>query len=292
MRILLLGKNGQLGWEFQRTLACLGEVVALDWPEIDLADLAALRSTVRQVQPQVIVNAAAYTAVDRAESEPEKAMSINALAPRVLAEEALRLKAALIHYSTDYVFDGTRTGAYTESDAPHPLNQYGLSKLEGERAILSLDGAAWVFRTSWVYSDRRDSFVSKVLAWSRSQQTMRVVSDQIGGPTWSRMLAEVSTLVLALAKTDPYAWVHQTRGLYHLAGDGSASRFAFAQEILRLDPDAGQQLVTELIPASTSDFPAPATRPLNASMDCSKFKATFGLALPPWQTSLALMLKR
>jgi dTDP-4-dehydrorhamnose reductase len=291
MRILLLGKNGQLGWEFQRTLACLGSVTALDWPEIDLADLDSLRSTIRQVNPQVIINAAAYTAVDRAESEPDKARAVNALAPQVMAEETVRLKAALIHYSTDYVFDGNQTGAYTESDEPHPLSQYGSSKLEGERAILSLDGAAWVFRTSWVYSDRRDSFVSKVLAWSRSQKTMKVVSDQIGGPTWSRMLAELSTLVLTLGNADPYSWVHQTRGLYHLAGDGSASRFEFAQAILRLDPDAKHQLVTELLPANTADFPAPAPRPLNARMDCSKFKATFGLGFPPWQTSLALMLK-
>jgi len=292
MRILLLGKNGQLGWEFQRTLACLGEIIAFDWPELDLADVNHLRSVIRGVNPQVIINAAAYTAVDLAESEPEKARVINSLAPHVLAEEALRLKAALIHYSTDYVFDGCKVSAYTENDEPNPLNQYGLSKLEGERAILGLDGAAWIFRTSWVYSDRRDSFVNKVLAWSRSQEKMKVVSDQTGCPTWSRMLAEISTLVLTLGRADPFEWIYETRGLYHLAGDGGASRFEFAQEILRLNPDLDRQLVSELIPAKTSDFPMPAARPLNAIMDCSKFKAAFRISLPPWQEALALMLKR
>ena len=292
MRILLIGKNGQLGWEFQRTLACLGDVTALDWPEVDLAVPERLRAAVQKIQPEVIVNAAAYTAVDRAESEPEKARAINGTAPGVLAEEARRLKAALIHFSTDYVFDGTGTGMYKESDEPTPLNLYGLSKLEGEKEVLGQGGAAWILRTSWVYSDRRDSFVNKVLQWSRSQAQMKVVVDQTGCPTWSRMLAEITTLALAKGGKDVCGWVGETRGLYHLAGDGGASRFQFAQEILRLDPERKRQVVTELVEAKTSDFPTPARRPLNAILDCSKFKNVFGMSLPPWQEALELMLKR
>jgi dTDP-4-dehydrorhamnose reductase len=292
LRLLLIGKNGQLGWEFQRTLACLGDLIVLDWPEVDLAKPAAVREAVRREKPDVIVNAAAYTAVDKAESEPEKARAINAEAPRVLAEEARALGAAFVHFSTDYVFDGQKEGAYKEDDEPKPLNVYGWSKLEGEREVLGQGGAAWIFRTSWMYSDRRDSFVNKVMEWSRVQKQMRVVGDQWGCPTRSRMLAEIMTLALAMGKEDPVGWVGETAGLYHLAGDGGTSRFQFAQEILRLDPQREQQVVSELTQAQTSDFPTPAQRPLNAVLDCSKFKLEFGISLPNWQKALELMLRR
>jgi dTDP-4-dehydrorhamnose reductase len=290
MRILLFGKNGQLGWELQRTLACLGEVTTFDFPQLDFSQLDSVRSVVHQAHPQVIVNAAAYTAVDRAESEPELARAVNAAAPTILAEEAISLKAALIHVSTDYVFDGSKPGAYQEGDEPNPLNVYGQTKLEGEKAVLASGAAAWIFRTSWVYSDRRDSFVSKVLGWSRSQARMKVVADQTGSPTWSRMLAEVTAQLIAMGKADPFGYVQETTGLYHLAGDGGCSRFEFAQEILRLDPDRHQQVVKELVPAYTAEFPTPARRPLNAILDCSKFKRTFGISLPPWPKALQLML--
>jgi dTDP-4-dehydrorhamnose reductase len=290
MRILLLGKNGQLGWELQRTLPCLGDVIACDYPEIDFTQQEAVRDLVRQTRPQLIVNAAAYTAVDRAESEPEKAWAINTAASAALGEEAASLKAGLVHYSTDYVFDGASTGTYLETDPPRPLNQYGASKLEGENVILASGAKAWVFRTSWVYSNRRDSFVSKVLGWSRSQTQMKVVADQTGCPTWSRALAEVTAQVLAMGRRDVYGWMQETAGLYHLAGDGGCTRLEFAQEILRLDPEPGQQVVTELTPARTADFPTAAQRPLNAILDCSKFKNTFGISLPPWQEALRLMV--
>jgi dTDP-4-dehydrorhamnose reductase len=290
--ILLIGKNGQLGWELHRTLACLGEVTTVDWPEVDLAKSEAVREAVRKVKPQVIVNAAAYTAVDRAEGEPEKARAINATAPGVLAEEACKLGAAFVHFSTDYVFDGQKSGVYSEEDEPNPLNVYGLTKLEGEKEVAGKGGAVWILRTSWVYSDRRDSFVNKVLEWSRSQKQMRVVSDQMGCPTWSRMLAEVTTQALAMGLKDPPGWIKETAGVYHLAGDGGTSRYQFAQEILKLDPQRGQQVVTELIPAQTREFPTPAMRPLNAILDCSKFKEVFGISLPPWQEALELMLRR
>ncbi len=292
LRILLLGKNGQLGWEFQRTLAPLGEVTALDWPEIDFAQPTALRALVRQLKPQVIINAAAYTAVDRAESELEKCATINTQAPALLAEEALALRAALLHFSTDYVYDGAKGAPYREDDAPHPLNAYGQTKLAGDQAIQQIGCAYWIFRTSWVYSLRRDSFVTKVLEWSRRQKSLRIVSDQIGGPTWCRQLAEICTQAIAQGRQDPTTWVTQYAGIYHLAGSGWASRLEWAKTILELDPHKAEQLTTEMLPAETSEFPTPAVRPLAAAMDCSKFENTFGLRLPPWQTALRLLMEQ
>src|SRR5689334_4185705 len=197
MQILLLGKNGQLGQEFQRTLAPLGRVTALGATELNLEDFAAVRKTIQELRPELIVNASAYTAVDRAESEDEKAYAINGTIPGILAEQALALKAALIHYSTDYVFDGNKGTTYIEEDTPQPLNIYGKSKLAGEQAIQKIGGAYLIFRTSWVYSLGGDSFVTKVLEWSRRQETMRVVNDQVSNPTWARVLAEISTQVLS-----------------------------------------------------------------------------------------------
>ena len=191
MNLLLLGNTGQLGWELQRTLQPLGAVVALDYPQVNLADTTSIRKTVQEYLPQVIVNAAAYTAVDKAEIEPELAEAINGTGSRVLAEEARKLNAVLIHYSTDYVFDGTKGAPYGETDLPHPINVYGQSKLAGEQAIQSVDGNYLIFRTAWVYSLRRNSFVSKVLGWARKNETLRVVDDQVSNPTWARMLAKV-----------------------------------------------------------------------------------------------------
>jgi dTDP-4-dehydrorhamnose reductase len=290
MQILLIGKSGQLGWELQRTLACLGELVCMDWPEIDLSQPDSIHDVVRQVRPTVIVNAAAYTAVDRAENDAAKCHAINAQAPAILAEEALACHAALIHYSTDYVFDGEKGEAYSEVDEPHPLNEYGRSKLAGDLAIGQSGAAAWILRTSWVYGLRRDSFVSKVLEMGRQQKTLRFVSDQVGGPTWCRMLAEISTQALVQGQQDPLSWVQQTAGIYHVAGSGSATRFEWAKAILDQDPHKEEQVVTELLPALTTDFPTPARRPLFTPLNCSKFERTFRLHLPPWQTSLRLLM--
>jgi dTDP-4-dehydrorhamnose reductase len=291
MQILLIGKTGQLGWELQRTLPCLGELTAVDYPDIDLTQPESVRALVRRVKPSVIVNAAAYTAVDRAETDGAKCHAINALAPAILAEEALACHAVLIHYSTDYVFDGEKGGLYTEMDEPHPLNAYGSTKWAGEQAISQVGGAAWIFRTSWVYSLRRDSFVSKVLEWGHRQKSLRIVSDQVGGPTWCRMLAEISTQALVQGQTDPLNWALQTAGTYHLAGSGSTSRFEWAKAILDLDPHKTEQVVTQLLPALTAEFPTPARRPLYTPLDCSKFERTFRLHLPPWQTSLRLLME-
>jgi dTDP-4-dehydrorhamnose reductase len=288
--ILLLGKCGQLGWELHRCLLPLGQVVALDAPEIDVSDRQAVQGLVQELRPAVILNATAYTAVDRAESEPELAQAVNGHAPGYLAEAAESVRAALIHVSTDYVFDGTKGAPYVETDDPHPLGVYGQSKLAGEQAIAQAGGAYLILRTSWLYSLRRDSFVTKVIEWSRRQTSLRVVSDQVGNPTWARPFAEAISQVLALGGRDLYAWIRERRGVYHLAGDGYASRLEWAQAILRSDPHPQDQLAKEILPALTADFPTPAQRPLFSALNCERFTATFGLHLPPWQIALALAL--
>ena len=291
MKLLLLGNTGQLGWELQRTLQPLGVVVGLDYPEINMADAASIRKTVRECRSEVIINATAFTAVDKAEGEPELAEAINGSGPGVLAEEARRLNAVLVHYSTDYVFDGTKGTPYVESDLPHPLNVYGESKLAGERAIQSVDGKSLIFRTAWVYSLRRDSFVSKVLGWARRNETLRVVDDQVSNPTWARVLAEATALILARAGDNFLPWLAERKGLYHLAGDGFASRYAWAQEILKLDPRKQEQRVKQLLPARSLDFPTPAQRPLFSAMECQKFEQVFDLRLPAWGAALELALE-
>jgi dTDP-4-dehydrorhamnose reductase len=297
MKILLLGNTGQLGWELERTLAPLGAVIATDYPTLNLADPAGTRALLRGMgKVDVIVNATAYTLVDKAESEPDKSLcyAINAEGPGLLAEEALAMGAALIHYSTDYVYPGKAPTpdavAYVETDATDPLNVYGRSKLLGDQAVAATGGAYFIFRTTWVYSTRRDSFVTKVLQWARQQTSLKVVADQISGPTSARMLAEISAQVLAKAGRQPQGWINDLCGLYHLAGDGCCSRLEWAQEIIRLDPRQAEQTVKEILPALTSDFPTPAARPLFSALDCSKFKHTFGLALPAWQAALRLSL--
>lgn len=290
MKILLLGKNGQLGWELHRTLAPLGQVVALDIPEIDLAQVESIPDLVWKIQPQLIVNAAAYTAVDRAESETQMSMAINGHAPGLLASQAARLGAALIHYSTDYVFDGKKGSPYLETDSPKPLNEYGSSKLAGENAIQEVNGAYLILRTSWVYSMRGGGFVTKMLGWSRQQPELRIVSDQIANPTWARMLAEVTSQLIATAGEDIRAWLYERRGVYHLAGDGYASRMDWAKAILEFDPHREEQLTQELLAAKTTDFPTPARRPLFSALNCDCFADTFGLRLPAWKEALSLAM--
>jgi len=292
MRILLIGKNGQLGWELQRTLFTLGEVIALDYPEIDLARPESAGALVREARPAVIVNAAAYTQVDRAESETQLATAINGEAPGYMARAAAETGAAFIHYSTDYVFDGNKGSAYIEEDQPCPLSVYGASKLAGEQAVARSGAAHLTFRTSWVYSTRRDSFVSKTLAWATKQASLRVVTDQIGNPTWARALAEITAQLLAMGYPNPAAWMQPYSGLYHLAGDGLASRMEWAQAILQNDPTPEQRACRALLPAQTAAFPAPAARPLYSALNCDKFIHTFGLRLPPWQTALRLAMQQ
>jgi len=291
MKILLIGKNGQVGWELQRTLASLGDVVAVDYPEINLADENNTRTWVRRVAPEVIINAAAYTAVDKAESEPDLAMAINGIAPGVLAEEARALEAVLVHYSSDYVFDGTKGAAYVESDSTHPLSVYGLSKLAGDQNVQQVDGTYLIFRTTWVYSMRQSGFVRKVLEWAHSNPKLRIVSDQVGSPTWSRALAEVTAQVLAMGGTDLLGWLADRKGLYHLGGRGAVSRLDWARKILKLDPHPEGQVAKEIGSALTREFPTPATRPLYSPIDCTLFADTFGICLPDWELALRLAME-
>lgn len=291
MKLLLFGKNGQVGWELQRTLASFGEVYAAGREEFDLQNLSALDAFIRAQRPQVIVNASAYTAVDRAERERELAFAVNAHAPRVMAEAAHSLKAVLIHYSTDYVFDGELGRPYVERDAPNPLNVYGYSKLAGEQAIQQAGGAYLILRTAWVYSLRGDSFVRKVLQWSRSQAALKIVSDQVSNPTWARSLAEITGSILAGIKGELFDYVMERAGIYHLAGGGYASRLEWARKILELDPQKEAQTARELLPASTSDFPTPARRPLFSALNCSRFERAFHLSLPDWKESLRSAMK-
>ena len=290
MKILLLGKNGQIGWELQRTLSYLGEVVAMGSDGIDLAQLSQVADTIRREQPEVIVNAAAYTAVDRAEQEAELAMAVNARAPGVIAEEASELGAALIHYSSDYVFDGEKDDLYLESDLPNPLSQYGRSKLEGEKAIEQVGGNYLILRTSWVYDLRRENFVTKVLKWARSNQNLRIATDQVGSPTWSRTLAETTALVLAKGRDDVLGWLQERKGIYHLAGKGAASRFDWAEAILELDPGREDGAPAQIQPAEAEEFPTAARRPAYSALSCDRFEEVFGLEIPDWQAALALAM--
>jgi dTDP-4-dehydrorhamnose reductase len=289
--IVLLGKNGQLGWEFNRCLQPLGQVIALDYPDVDFSQPTKLAQQIEALKPNLIVNAAAYTNVDKAESEPELCDQINHLSPRALAEVARKVHAALVHISTDYVFDGSKDTPYTESDPPNPINYYASSKLSGELAVVHNCPANWVIRTAWLYSLRQNDFVRRVLEWSRKQEVMRVVDDQIGSPTWARMLAETITLALAGGKDAFNDHLTRTSGIYHLGGDGYTSRFLWVQKILALDPQREDQTAGQILAAKTSQFPTPAQRPLYTALDCTRFYNTFGLRLPAWDTSLALAME-
>ncbi|MDP1734534.1 MAG: dTDP-4-dehydrorhamnose reductase [Sulfuritalea sp.] len=283
MRILLTGCAGQLGRELKRSLAGLGEVIACDRQEFDFADPDALRNAVRDAAPTVIVNAAAHTAVDKAEAEPELAMAINAVAPGILAEEARRMGALLIHYSTDYVFDGTKPAPYTEDDSPAPLSAYGRSKRQGELAIAATGARHLIFRTSWVYGLHGTNFMKTMLRLGRRScetgDELRVVGDQIGAPTWSRHLADVTALVLS-RKDVP-------NGLYHLAAAGETSWHGYAEAIFA---EAQRVGLMDKVPVvrriASADFPLPAARPANSRLDCSRFRHDFDLALPDWRTGL------
>jgi dTDP-4-dehydrorhamnose reductase len=289
--ILLLGKFGQLGWELHRCLAPLGDLTAVDYPEIDLTNIESVDKLVLDIRPDVIVNATAYTAVDRAEDEPELAMAINSQAPRRLAELAHDMGLALIHYSTDYVFDGTKGIPYVETDLPNPLGIYGKSKYAGEIAIEEVGGAYLILRTSWVYSLRRDSFVTKVLGWAREHMSLRIVDDQISNPTWCRMLAEATAMLLTNAGSKPAGWIKERYGLYHLAGSGYASRLEWARKILEFDPRSDEQIVEEIHPAQTSEFPSPTERPMFSALNCDRFSNTFSFELPQWDDALKLAME-
>ncbi len=292
MRILLLGKHGQVGWELQRSLAPLGEVIALDRHSVDLCgdltNLPSLAATVQTVRPDIIVNAAAYTAVDKAESEPELARMINALAPGVLAQEAHKLGAWLVHYSTDYVFDGSGSQPWVEADTPAPLSVYGQTKLEGEQLIAAHCKNHLIFRTSWVYAARGGNFAKTMLRLAQERERLTVIDDQWGAPTGADLIADVTAHAIRHVLQRP-----QDAGLYHLAASGETTWNGYAKHVIA---QAGQvqsaikMIAKKVSPVPTNDFPTPAKRPHNSRLSTAKLQATFGLSLPAWQQGVDRML--
>ena len=296
MKILLLGKNGQVGWELQRSLAPLGEVTALDRYSTDfcgdLGNLAGLRETVQRLRPQVIVNAAAHTAVDKAESEPELARLINATAPGVLAQEAHKLGAWLVHYSTDYVFDGSGSQPWVETDTPAPLSVYGHTKLEGEQLIAQHCPKHLIFRTSWVYAARGGNFAKTMLRLARERERLTVIDDQWGAPTGAELIADVTAHAIRQVQQRPVG-PHDEAGIYHLAASGHASWNSYAKHVLAQAAQAQpaiELVAKEVAPVPTSAFPTPARRPHNSRLNTAKLQSTFGLRLPPWQQGVDRML--
>lgn len=290
MKIVLIGKNGQLGWEFQQILPAFGKMIALGRADLDVSDPHAIQETLLALQPNLIINTSAYTEVDLAETQRELAEKVNALAPASMAEAARKLGAVFIHYSTDYVFDGKASQPYTEQALTNPLNVYGSSKLLGEAHIQQAGDAYLILRTSWVYSLRGNSFVNKVLGWSRKNKSLKIVSDQIGCPTWARMLAELTCQAVFNNGGDLLNSLRARRGIYHLAGSGYTSRFEWAKRILTYDPKRTEQLVHTIEPVPSSEFPTSAVRPLFSALNCEKFANTFDLRLPDWEMSLQLAM--
>lgn len=284
MKILVTGKSGQVGYELMRSLQPLGEVIGIDQDEMDLANLDQVRDVIRRVQPGLIVNPAAYTAVDKAESEPELAMRINGLAPAVMAEEAAKLGASIVHYSTDYVFDGSKPEPYTEADQPCPLNVYGRTKLAGEQAIAASGASYLIFRTSWVYGMRGKNFLLTMMRLASERDELRIVADQHGAPTWCRTLADTTASVLSQANGagDRAAWWRENSGLYHLTAQGATTWHGFADALL---DQAGKKPV--LVPISSNEYPVPAARPANSRLSCVALMERFG-HLPHWRDALTL----
>lgn len=292
MKILLFGKNGQVGWELQRSLAPLGQLIALSSTSKefcgDLTDPVGIRQTIREIAPDIIVNAAAYTAVDKAESETELAHVLNAQAPGMLAQEAKQLGAWLVHYSTDYVFNGSGNQPYLETDITGPLNVYGKTKLEGENSIVASGCSHLIFRTSWVYATHGNNFIKTILRLAQQRDKLTIVNDQIGSPTGAELIADVTAYTLLSLKHQP-----EVSGIYHLVAEGYTSWYEFARFILeqarranfslKIRPDA-------LLPIASLDFPLPAERPLNSRLSTCKLERTFGLYVPIWQTGVSRTL--
>lgn len=281
MKILINGRHGQVSHELQRRLGAAGELIVLGRDQLDLAQPDQIRRQVQNVRPDLIINAAAHTAVDLAESEPQSAFAINAVAPGILAEEALALDIPLIHYSTDYVFDGSKAGPYTEDDTPNPLGVYGKSKLAGEQAIRDVQGKYLILRTSWVYSTHGRNFLLTMQRLLQEKPELRVVADQIGAPTWAGTIANSTLALIERWQANEVAnW-----GTYHLTAQGETSWFGFAQAIGEALRQQGKPCA-DLLPIPSSDYPTPAARPLNSRLDCSRLQRDWGVSQPDWQTAL------
>ena len=292
-RILLTGKNGQVGFELQRALAPLGEVVAVGTADCDLSDADAIRALMQRVQPQLVVNPAAYTAVDKAESDADKARAVNAVAPGVLGEEASRLGASVIHYSTDYVYDGSKDGLYTESDPVSPQSVYGQTKLDGERALQAVTPRHVILRTSWVVGAHGGNFAKTMLRLAGDRDELKVVADQFGAPTSASLIADVTAHIARQMLRDgadgfPF-------GVYHLAAAGETSWHAYAQYVIGEAIGMGKALKAtpeRVLPIPASSYPTPARRPQNSRLDTHKLRQTFGLHLPHWQEGVKHILQQ
>jgi dTDP-4-dehydrorhamnose reductase len=288
LRTLIFGKGGQLGDALIEKSEHFGTIAAPPISEVNFLHPDTIIKAIDNFHPNLIINAAAYTDVDAAENHREIAAQINSEAVGVISEAAARANAFFIHFSTDYVFDGKTNQAYTESDPAAPINYYGETKLQGENRILSTSKDFLIFRTSWLYSIGYNNFVEKVLQWSRKQETLRIVTDQVGSPTWAVDLADLVAQITARYNLDG---LKQKPGIYHLAGKGEASRLEWARMILELDPEKHNQQTSDLLPAKSDEFPTPARRPKYSALNCSKFETTFDLPIPDWQISLAAALR-
>ena len=297
MKILLIGATGQVGWDLQRTLMTCGEVIPAGRKasnvdlRMDLAQPDTIRHTIREVKPDLIVNSAAYTAVDKAESEPELAMAINGIAPGAIAAQAKQIGAGMIHYSTDYVFDGTSQTAYTEEDEPHPQNIYGKTKLAGEQAIQAVGIPHLILRTSWVYGLRGKNFMLTMLRLAQEREELRVVDDQIGTPNWSRIIAEATTKILKYFSPNSSDLFATKSGIYHLSASGHTSWYGFAKAIFALSSESTEIKLKKLQAISSSEYPTAAKRPTNSQLNAQKLSDVFGLTLPAWEESLELIFE-
>lgn len=293
-RILIIGNQGQVGWELQRTMATLGDVFALGRNtapiSMDLTNPNSIRKAVREIKPDWIINAAAYTAVDKAEEELELAMAVNGAAPGILAEEAKAIGATLVHYSTDYVFDGTATEPYKEGSPTNPLSVYGKTKLAGEQAIEAVGGQYFIFRTSWVYGFRGHNFLLTMQRLAKEREELKIVDDQFGAPTWCRHIAEATSQIVAQCLANRLAnpqWVNAKKGLYHLSSAGKTTWCGFTREIVKGMQKAGDRVVVKSIrPITTKEYPLPALRPAFSLLNNSKVNNNFGIYLPSWKTAI------
>jgi dTDP-4-dehydrorhamnose reductase len=299
LRILLVGYIGQVGFELQRSLSTLGNVVAIDRPAVELSEPDSVRQVVRASKPQVIINAAAYTAVDKAEEEPELARKINAIAPGIMAEEAKRLGAVFMTYSTDYVFDGSKLGPYTELDKPNPLSVYGRTKAEGDAAVQAVGGSYFIFRTSWVFGARGKNFFLTMLKLLLERESLQIVDDQVGAPTWSRSIAEATAQIIAqkvdsagsparAAFAEKFA---DLAGIYNMTCRDKTTWYGFTEWIAQRLAATGKTQLARLRPISSDEYPLPAKRPINSGLDNEKLLTTFGILLPEWTQAAGLVFE-
>lgn len=292
MNLLIIGANGQVGYELQRSLAPLGTVTAIDYPDLDIADSNALRRYIAAVSPDVLVNAAAYTAVDKAEADEATALAVNGTAPGVMAEAMAGCGGLMVHYSTDYVFEGNKSGAWTEADPPGPLSAYGRTKLAGEQAVQAAGGAHFIFRTAWVYGRRGGNFMLTMLRLIRERDELRVVADQHGTPTWCRLLADVPARIVAThwADSSRRERARELSGVYHLTNSGETTWHEYAVAIRDLAPELADRRHVQIHPIRTEEYPLPAKRPANSVLDNGKLARTFGIHPPHWRDALGACL--